>query len=335
MRSSGVNRACVTLIFLIGLLAVTVPLALICGTTGMSLRDLWQACFAFDGGNATHFIIRELRVPRVLLALLTGGALGISGAILQSVLRNELVSPDLLGISSGGGCAGLVVMLYLPQLAMYTGVAVFAGAMAVALLIYAAAWKRQIEPARLLLTGVAISAIFGTASTAMLILTPDGYSGVYNFLLGGFNGKSFQELKLFLPGFIIVVPLACYLARKLDILTLGDTAAASLGLPVERTRFLALATAALGAASAAGAAGLLGFAGLIAPHIVRSMGKSGSHHFLLPASALAGAELVVLGDLLGRVMVSEPMELPAGIFLAGSGAVFFLLLLLTQKREAV
>lgn len=318
------------------LLLLTIPLSLTGGTGDISLLDAAAALFNTGNGDPmVDFIVRELRLPRLVLALLAGSALGISGAILQSVLRNVLVSPDLLGISSGGGCAGLIIMLWFPQLSAFTGVAVFAGALTVALLVYLAAWKRQLSRTRLLLAGVAIGAIFSTASTAMLMLMPERYGGVFNFLLGGFSGRGFEELKYFIPGFVITFAMAGGLARKLDIAVLGDTGAASLGLPVERIRFLALATAALGAASAAGIAGLLGFAGLIAPHTVRFLGKSGSHRFLLPCSALAGAELVLLGDWLGRVLPPEPLELPAGIFLAGCGALFFLILLLVERREGL
>lgn len=332
---SGNTRCGLVLAVLVFIIGMTIPAALLTGTETFSLQELFQAVFFPDGENMTHIIIRELRMPRVIMAVLTGSALGVAGAILQSVLRNVLVSPDLLGISAGGGCAGLMVMLYLPQFAMFCGAAVFIGALLVALLIYLAAWKRQIEPVRMLLSGVAVSALFGTAATAMLMLTPERYSGVYNFLIGGFSGKSWHDLKFFIPGFAVAFLSAGLLARKLDILLLGDNAAASLGLPVERTRFFALATAALAAASAAGVAGLLGFAGLLAPHIVRFAGRSGSHRFLLTGSALAGAELVLVGDWLGRTAVREPAELPAGIFLAGCGAAFFLLLLLMHKREAI
>lgn len=328
-------RTSLTLTALLTAVLVTVPAAVLTGAENFSLNELFQALLSPDMENMTHIIIRELRLPRVIMAVLTGAALGISGTILQSVLRNVLVSPDLLGISAGGGCAGLIVMLYLPQFAIFCGAAVFAGAMVVAMLIYLAAWRRQIEPVRMLLAGVAISALFGTAATAMLMLTPERYSGVYNFLIGGFNGKSWYDLKFFVPGFAIAFFSAALLPEKLDVLLLGDNAAAALGLPVERTRCAALATAALAAASAAGTAGLLSFAGLLAPHIVRFAGKSGSHRFLLTGSALAGAELVLLGDWLGRTVVREPAELPAGIFLAGCGAIFFLLLLLLHKREAI
>ena len=120
-------------------------------------------------------------------------------------------------------------MLYLPQFAIFCGAAVFAGAMVVAMLIYLAAWRRQIEPVRMLLAGVAISALFGTAATAMLMLTPERYSGVYNFLIGGFSGKSWYDLKFFVPGFAIAFFSAALLPEKLDVLLLGDNAAAALG----------------------------------------------------------------------------------------------------------
>ena len=257
--------------------------------------------------------------------------MGIAGAILQSVLRNPLASPDLLGISAGGGCAGLFILLWMPAFIPFLGVGVFLGALAVTWLICFSAWKQQFSPLRLILAGVAAGALFGTVSTLMMVLAADRFTGALNFLLGGFSTVSARELYLFAPGFLLTAVMAGVLARRIDILALGDQHAASLGIPVVVTRLAALSVAALGSASAAGCAGLLGFAGLIAPHIVRLLGRSGTMNFMLPASALAGAELVVLGDWLGQILAPAPSEIPAGVFLAGCGAIFFMYLLMRSK----
>ncbi len=278
-------------------------------------------------------IIFELRIPRIIAAILCGAALGCAGAILQSTLHNPLASPDLLGISAGGGCAGIAVMIWLPSLINYLGIAVFLGASAVTLLIFLASGSRKLSPLRLIIAGVALGALFGTISTVIMMFGTERYSAVFNFLLGGFSGVSYHELKLFAPGLLISIIAALVLSKKLDILALGDDHATSLGLRVAQTRLTALSVAALGAASAAGIAGLLGFAGLIAPHTVRLLGKSGSNRIIIPGSAIAGAELVLAGDYLGQLLAPEGVEIPAGVFLSGCGALFFILLLINSRED--
>ena len=306
-------------------------LAALSGNGTIPFTEVIRMLFS-SGSSAEDFIVRELRLPRVILAAFCGSALGVSGAVLQSVLRNPLASPDLLGISAGGGCAGLVILLWFPVLMPYMGMAVFAGSLAVTMLICLAAWKKSFPPLQLILCGVALSALFGTFSAAMMILASERYAAVFDFLLGGFASASWEQVKFFVPGATISIAASGMMAKKLDVLSLGEDAAYNLGVKVRKVRLLALSTAALGAASAAGAAGLLGFAGLIAPHTVRLLGKSGSNKFIVTASALAGAELVVLGDWLGQRFSPGIHELPAGIFLSGCGALFFIVLLNNLKR---
>lgn len=320
--------------FVVTVLAILLALTMLAALSGNGTIPFAEVIkmLLSNGESAEDFIVRELRLPRVILAAFCGSALGVSGAVLQSVLRNPLASPDLLGISAGGGCAGLMILLWFPALMPFMGMAVFAGSLAVTLLICLAAWKKAFPPLQLILSGVALSALFGTFSAAMMILASERYAAVFDFLLGGFSGASWQQVKFFVPGAAIAVAASGLMAKKLDILALGEDAAFNLGIKVRRMRLIALCVAALGAASAAGAAGLLGFAGLIAPHTVRVLGRSGSNRFIICASALAGAELVVLGDWLGQRFSPGIYELPAGIFLSGCGALFFIFLLNNLKR---
>jgi len=315
------------------LLLIIIAIAALYGNGSVPWREIIAV---FDGSSQDETIktiIRELRIPRMIAALLCGAALGVSGAILQSVLRNSLAAPDLLGISAGGSCAGLLVMIWFPALIPYLGIAAFAGALIVVMLILAAARSWCFSPLRLILAGVALGALFSTISTAMLVMAPERYSSVFNFLLGGFSGISVTELKLFAPGLLLAVILPLFMGKKLDILALGDDCAATLGIRVPLTRLTALTLAALGAAGSAGCAGMLSFAGLIAPHTVRLLGRCGTNRFVLPASAAAGAILVLTGDFLGQIMAPESMEIPAGVFLSGCGALFFILLLTTSGRD--
>lgn len=325
------NRKIKVFTILVLLLAVTVVAAM-SGNGTIPFSEVMK--LLFDAGNCTEsFIIHELRLPRVILAMLCGGALGAAGAVLQSVLRNPLASPDLLGISAGGGCAGLFILLCFPALMPFMGVAVFLGALLVTLFICLAAWKKHYSPLQLILTGVALSALFGTFSSIMLIVASEKYSAIFDFLAGGFANASWMQIKYFAPGAVLSTIAAMAMAKKLDILALGEETAANLGINVVQMRVLALIVAALGAASVAGAAGMLGFAGLIAPHTVRLLGKSGTNSFIIPAGALAGALLVVLGDWLGQVLVPEMHDIPAGVFLSGCGALFFIFLLSASRRD--
>ncbi|MBE6363768.1 MAG: iron ABC transporter permease [Lentisphaerae bacterium] len=322
----------VTIIAILAILLTVTAFAAMSGNGSIPFARVMKLLF-YSGDCAESFIIRELRLPRVILAMLCGGALGAAGAVLQSVLRNPLASPDLLGISAGGGCAGLCILLWFPALMPFAGVAVFCGALLVTLFICLAAWKKRYSPLQLILTGVALSALFGTFSSIMLIMASEKYSAIFDFLAGGFANASWMQIKYFAPGAVLCIIAAMMSAKKLDILALGGDTAVNLGINVVKMRMLALTVAALGAASVAGAAGMLGFAGLIAPHTVRLLGKSGTNSFIIPAGALAGALLVVLGDWLGQIAAPEIHSIPAGVFLSGCGALFFIFLLSASRGD--
>ncbi len=332
------KRVAAALICLALLCPVLIFVSICTGSTGIRAGDV-IAILAGNGEDPTAAsIILQIRFPRAAAAMILGGALGLSGYLLQTFFRNPIAGPFVLGISSG---ARLFVAALLIFYAMRSGVpgslpmisAAFAGALLVVMLILAAARSCRFSPLRLILAGVALGALFSTISTVMLVMAPERYSSVFNFLLGGFSGISVAELKIFAPGLFISIILPLFMGRKLDILSLGDDCAATLGIPVPVTRLTALMLAALGAASSAGCAGMLSFAGLIAPHTVRLLGRSGSNRFVLPASAAAGAILVVTGDFLGQIMAPESMEIPAGVFLSGCGALFFILLLTASGRD--
>ena len=318
-------------LLVLSLTAITLTMSLISLKTGVAATSWQDVADIFTADSGTAFLLREVRLMRILLALLAGSALGISGAILQRVLHNDLASPEIIGISSGAGCAGIAWLLYCGAYPELLGAAAFAGAMVAALTVYFAAWKQGISPARLILAGVALSTLAGTLVSALLLLNSDKLTGIFEFTLGGVAGKGRNELFAGLPFFAAAFIMAGALTRRLEILSLDDASAASLGINVERTRLVALAAAALAAGSAAAAAGLLGFVGLMAPHIAQKMLNSASTGKVLFLSALTGALLSVTGEWLGRV-AAAPRELPAGMFLSAAGALFFLVLLLKSRR---
>ena len=322
------KRSTVIISCAVAVLLLTAFFSLKCGILPTSCRAVWQI-FA-DPDGYPGFILRELRLSRTLLALFSGAALAVSGVILQKVLHNDLASPDILGISGGAGCAGLILLLYFPAVSNMLNAASFAGALLAALLICLAAWRRNLSPVRLILAGVALGAVFSTASGTIILLNSDRLTGIMEFTLGGFSGKTMANFTTALPFFLASLIAACFLPRKLELLSLGKDEAASLGLSVNRSRIMALATAALAAATAVSVSGLLGFVGLVAPLIAGKLLKSRQSGKLLLLSGLCGAELTLAADILARTAVM-PRELPCGIFLSGVGAVFFLILLWRER----
>ena len=316
---------------LLALLALVMLVSMRFGSLKLTFAEivgtLWNRP---DGINGQ--IIFNIRLPRILLGALVGGSLAAAGTILQGVIRNPLASPGIIGVSAGGGLGGILVMLVLPQFGYLLVPAAFGGALVTAVLVYLLAWKRGVNPVRLILAGVAVSAMLGAFSSTILILNAEKAGGVLDFTIGSLSARSWPQIEQVAPYMAAGFAVALMLGQKLNILTLGDEVATGLGMRVERTRFLLLAVAALLAASAVSVAGLLGFVGLIAPHIVRIVIGS-DNRFLIPASALFGGIMVVGCDTVGR-MAMDPSELPVGVIMSLLGPPFFLWLLRRHSYEA-
>ena len=319
------------LIFLLILLAAGMLLSLRLGSLKLSLMQILDTLVHQTAG-IRYQIICNIRLPRILAGALVGAGLAVSGAILQGVMRNPLAAPGIIGVSSGAGLAGILVMLALPQYSVLLVPAAFAGAFLTALLVYLLAWKQGVSPVRLILAGVAVAAMLGAVSSAILLFNAEKAGGVLDFTIGSLTARSWKHLQLSAWYLLAGLAAACLFSEKLNVLALGDEVARGLGLQVERVRFFFIAAAALLAAASVSIAGLLGFAGLIAPHIVR-MFIGSDNRFLLPGSALFGAFLVTMCDTAGRLAV-QPSELPAGIIMALLGPPFFLWLLRGYRYEA-
>ena len=316
---------------LLALLALVMLVSMRFGSLKLTFAEivgtLWNRP---DGINGQ--IIFNIRLPRILLGALVGGSLAAAGTILQGVMRNPLASPGIIGVSAGGGLGGILVMLVLPQFGYLLVPAAFGGALVTAVLVYLLAWKRGVNPVRLILAGVAVSAMLGAFSSTILILNAEKAGGVLDFTIGSLSARSWPQIEQVAPYMAAGFAVALMLGQKLNLLPLGDEVATGLGMRVERTRFLLLAVAALLAASAVSVAGLLGFVGLIAPHIVRIVIGS-DNRFLIPASALFGGIMVVGCDTVGR-MAMDPSELPVGVIMSLLGPPFFLWLLRRHSYEA-
>lgn len=306
--------------------AVATIVGVLWGPVSLSPAAVWQALLHGSAENAA--IVRQLRVPRVLLAFGVGGSLAVAGAALQALVRNPLAEPWLLGVSGGASLgAVLAVVLGLPAGWSVSGCATLGALLAVALVYrIGAVAGRRLDTRVLLLAGVVVSFFAGAVTTAMLVVVdPFTFRTATVWLFGGFGGASWSALLHFSAVAVLPLLLLWWLARALDLLALGEETAATLGIDVDRTRRLViLATAMLTAATVA-VAGMIGFVGLVVPHALRWM-VGPMHRRLLPAVFLAGGAFTVLADAVARTVV-RPAELPVGVVTALVGVPIFALLL--------
>lgn len=306
----------------------SVVLSLCLGAANLSPQQLWLA-FCRGPSDFSGYIVWYSRVPRTCAGVLAGGAMAVSGVVIQSVLNNRLASPSILGVNAGAGLAVTVCC----ALGALSGSAIagsaFFGAMAAVGLIVFASEKAGASRTTVILGGVAVNAFLNALSEALTTLVPEIGMMTADFRVGGFGAVSWPRL---LPAAVLIgiglVGLIT-LAGDLDVLALGSETAQALGMNVRRTRTLLLVLAALLAGSAVSFAGLLGFVGLIVPHVMRYFVGNESR-FLIPICALGGGGFVTLCDTLARV-VFAPYELPVGILLSVIGGPFFLTLLLNRK----
>lgn len=272
-----------------------------------------------------EMVIWNIRFPRNIVGALVGANLAVSGAILQAVMKNPLADPGIVGVSSGAGLAGVIMLIFMPEASILLTPVAFVGAMLSAAAVYALAWKNGIRPTRIILAGVAVSAFLGSGISALLVFYSDKVQGALLWMVGGLSARSWPQVETLFPYTILGLVLALAGCKALTILSLGDETARGLGVPVERVQFSMTAVAALLAAGAVSVAGLIGFVGLVVPHIVRLIIGT-DYKYVIPGSAILGAGVLVFCDTLGRVAFS-PIEIPAGIIMAFLGAPFFLYLL--------
>lgn len=294
------------------------------GSMNISIKEIIQAIIDKEM-NPKRLVIWNIRLPRTIVAALVGVNLSLSGAILQGVMKNPLADPGIIGISSGAGLTGIMLLILFPQHQSLLAPVAFLGAMGAAVLIYILAWKNGIQPMRIILAGVAVSALLGAGISGLLVFHSDKVHGALMFMTGGLSARSWPQVYIILPYSIFGIVISRLMAEKMNILTLGDDVARGVGLNVEAVRLGMTAVAALLAASAVAVVGLLGFVGLIIPHTVRLLVGS-DYKYLIPGSALLGAAVVMISDTFARNVFS-PVEIPVGIVMAVLGAPFFLYLL--------
>ena len=325
---AGLTRLLAALAFT--LLVMLGSLAL--GKVNLSPATLFDVLFG-QADQRLVFIVEQLRMPRLALAALVGAALAVSGLILQSIIRNPLASPDLLGITSGASAAAVIYLsLFSAALgAQFLPLAAISGAGLAALAIYLLAWNQGASPLRLVLIGVGISALLAAVTTFILVFSPLTTTlSAYVWLTGSVYGASWPEPRALASWLVVVLPLLVLLARQVRVQQLDDDLAQGIGVRVQwlRAGLLLVSVALAGLAVAWG--GAIAFVGLIAPHIAKRLVPPGFAGQAL-MSALMGANLVMLADLAGRTLFL-PLDLPAGIFVAVLGTPFFPYLLINQRH---
>ncbi len=292
----------------------------------------WVHPFSFGVSATTETIVGQLRLPRIALGAVVGFALALAGAVMQGFFRNPMADPSIIGVSTGAA-VGAVAFIVLP-LSVPFGLPAFAfvGALVAAFGVYAIATEGGRTPvATLLLAGVAVQAFLGAVISYLLLHAGDGLETAIYWLMGHLHDSTWGRVRIALPvvGVFFVVLLAY--ARDLNVLLLGEEDAHTLGIEVERTKRILLATSSVVTAAAVAVSGVIGFVGLIVPHVMRLV-VGPDHRILLPTSALAGAVFLVATDTVARM---GPVEMPVGIITAALGAPFFLYLLRQREVHAL
>lgn len=314
-------------------LVVAVLFATLVGSTSIAPAELLASVGRVMRGDdwlPVDVIVFGIRMPRVLLAAAVGGSLGLAGAVFQGVFRNPLADPFLLGTASGAGL-GAALAFVAPVGAAVTGrlaqpLVAFVFALSTVVLVSLLARQgRSLPVVRLILAGVVVSSMLSAVTSFLMVAAREQAASILNRLLGGFGLASWPDVLVVTLFLLPAAFVALLLARSLDVLQLGDRGAAYLGLPVERLRFVLLASATLATAAAVSVAGIIGFVGLMTPHAVRLL-VGPRHGSLMKLSLVWGAVLMVCADLLARTLIA-PAEVPVGVVTAVFGGPLFLALL--------
>jgi iron complex transport system permease protein len=329
------------LVGIIVLLIITILLmffvSLSTGVIQIAPADVMKTLFN-NGTARQELVLFDFRLPGILLALLIGAGLAISGVILQGITQNELADPGILGINTGAGLAVvLFIYFFKGQLDVTSSFTIFImpvaaliGAIVAALIIYALAWKRGVNPIRLVLVGIGVNAGFAAFLTIFqLKMDPQDFRQATVWLTGDIWNASWNFVFALLPWILLLIPIALHKAHSLNVFNLGDDVASGLGTNVESERRLLLLIAVALAGASVAAGGGIAFLGLVVPHIARKI-MGPLHQYIIPVSALIGALLLMVSDTIGKNLLA-PTEIPVGIIVSLLSAPYFVYLLIRTK----
>ncbi|WP_108670764.1 FecCD family ABC transporter permease [Peribacillus acanthi] len=328
------------MVFLI-LLVITVGVLVISASIGQLYIAPMDVIRALIGQGTTmhETVITSFRLPRILIALMVGVALAISGGILQGVIRNPLASPDIIGLTGGASFAVVAFLAIftdddnvLQVSISWLPLSAFIGASVTAFIVYVFAWKNGVSPIRLVLVGIGISALMQAGTTLMMVMGPIYQASQANiWITGSVNGSKWGDVNVLFPIILILLIIVSISVRNLNVQELGEEIAVGVGSKIQVQRFILIVAATALTGGAVAFAGGIVFVGLMAPHMARRLVGS-SFGALLPVAGLIGGLLVMLADLIGRT-VFAPLEIPAGVFTASIGAPYFIYLLYKTRNS--
>ena len=297
------------------------------GTVSYTIPEVVQGLINAD--SPSRLIIWNVRLPRILCGGMVGVCLSLAGCILQGVMRNHLASPSTIGVTSGASFMGYLTLAAFPQYSQALPIAAIIGSFAATMIIYLLAYEKGVSPVKMILSGMAVSAVFGAFNDIIRTFFSDHLANTAGFMVGTLNGCVWDSFFMILPYMAAGMIICLFLPSKMNILMLGDEMANSLGLRTERFRLFLIAASSLLAGSSVAVAGLVSFVGLIVPHIARLIVGS-DYKYLFSASIFLGYLLVIVCDTIGRVILPVG-NLSVSIVLSFIGAPFFLYLL--RKKE--
>lgn len=310
-------------------LCFTILISLRIGSIDVSFKELIDGMFLNKQSN-NFLIIRDLKMPRVLSAVLIGGNLAVAGALLQTTMKNPLADPGIIGISSGASLGAIAVMVIFTNLIKYKIIIAFIGGIIAACLVYLIGEDKGFSPVRIILAGVCVNSILNALSSMATVFNSAGVSSIQTWLLGSLVNVTWNDFKILALYTIVGIALCLLVIKSCDLMGLGDKTAQSLGLNVNRVRVMITFVAVFLTSISTGVGGVISFVGLVIPHICRFLIGS-SHKFLIPFSYFMGGFLLLVADTVSR-NIFRPYEIPVGLTMCLVGGPFFIYILRRSKR---
>ena len=329
-RRKKAARATLAFIVMAVLLIVLFFASANIGSLKVGFGEMFRGLFIEYNEDVTT--IFDLRFPRIVISVLAGAAVAVSGVLFQAVLKNPLADPGIIGISSGASFAAVLITAFAPTLFFFTPLFAFLGGVIAFFLVYSLSWKGGLSPLRIILVGVAVNSMFTGLASGLNSMNGGNMSGVASIVNGNITMKTWDDVQTLFPYVLIGLILAYLFAGSCNLLSLEDKTARSLGVNVNRQRIMISLIAVLLASISTAVAGSISFFGLIVPHIGRILVGS-DHRALIPFSMLFGAFAFLLADTIGRT-IAAPYEVSASIIMSVVGGPFFIILLRRSKKYA-
>lgn len=332
LQTFFIRKKLVFPVLIVGIVVLCV-LSVALGAVSISPKEIFDLICGKEIKPSHRSIIIFTRIPRTAACVLSGAALAVSGVVIQTVLDNPLSAPNIIGVNSGAGFFAVLSSAFFPSVGLMRPMFAFFGALFAVFAVLIISEKSGSSKMTLILTGIAVSGIFTAGTETVISFYPDSLSGYADFRIGGFSGVTAKSI---LPS-AVIIPLAIivllFFTNELDVLSLGNAEAQSLGLDSSLMRKFFLVISALLAGAAVSFSGIIGFVGLLVPHIMRRFVGSESRVLVL-SSVLGGACLMLFSDLVSR-LIFAPYELPVGILLSFLGGPFFIFLILKQRKGRI